>query len=58
MNIAVVYSLPSKRMLQTEYGETDEDSKVIAEKVALGLSANNMVPTIYAIEEDKIEKEE
>lgn len=55
MNIAVVYSLPSKRMLQTEYGETDEDSKVIAEKVALGLSANSMVPTIYAIEEDNIE---
>lgn len=56
MNIAVVYSLPSKRMLQTEYGETDEDSKVIAEKVALGLLANKMLPKIYAIEEDKIEK--
>lgn len=55
MNIAVVYSLPSKRILSTPYGETDEDSRVIAEKVALGLTANGMNPTIYVIDEDNIE---
>jgi D-alanine-D-alanine ligase len=55
MNIAVVYSLPSKRIMSTEYGETDEDSKVIAEKVALGLTANGMNPTTYVIAEDNIE---
>ena len=42
-------------MLKTEYGETDEDSKVIAEKVALGIAANGMIPTIYVIEEGNIE---
>jgi D-alanine-D-alanine ligase len=54
MNVAVVYSLPSKRLLNTKYGATDEDSGVIAEKVVIALKALGMDTTVYAIEEDKI----
>ena len=37
MNIAVVYSNPSRRILKTEYGIADEDSSVIARMVVRGL---------------------
>ncbi|MFZ2199239.1 MAG: ATP-grasp domain-containing protein [Microgenomates group bacterium] len=56
MNVAIVYSLPSKRMMATPYGETDEDSRIIAEKVAIALAANKMNPRIYAIAEDRIDQ--
>jgi D-alanine-D-alanine ligase len=55
MQVGVVYSLPSKRMLATEYGETDEDSEVIAKTVVRGLQARGMTTTIYPISEDNIE---
>lgn len=55
MQIAIVYSLPSKRLLTTQYGETDEDSAIIARVVAKGLGARGQDVTIYPIAEDKIE---
>lgn len=55
LKIAVVYSLPSKRSLTTQYGITDEDSSVIAKMVAKGLEARGMKPNIYPISEDNIE---
>lgn len=55
MNVAVVYSLPSSRLLNTKYGATDEDSKVIAEKVVIALEALGMETTTYVVGEDTIE---
>lgn len=55
MNVAVVYSLPSSRLLGTKYGVTDEDSKVIAEKVVIALKVLGMETIIYAIGENNIE---
>ena len=56
MKIAIVYSLPSRRMMATKYGETDEDSAVIAAKVKLGLESKGMETATYVIGEDKIEE--
>ena len=55
MNIAVVYSNPSRRILKTEYGIADEDSSVIARMVVKGLEARGFSVTIYSISEDNIE---
>lgn len=52
MHVAIVYSLPSKRMLSTKYGETDNDSARIAEKVKLGLESKGMITSTYAIGQD------
>jgi D-alanine-D-alanine ligase len=54
-SVAVVYSLPSKRLLATKYSATDEDSAVIAEKVKEGLEARGYIATLYPISEDGIE---
>lgn len=54
MNIAVVYSKPSKRILATPYGETDTDSQVIAHMVELGLKARDLNVSVYPIQEDNI----
>lgn len=55
MQIAVVYSLPSKRLLATSYGETDLDSAIIADKVNLALEARGFKVRVFPISEDKIE---
>lgn len=55
LRIAVVYSLPSSRILATVYGETDADSEVIAKAVARGLEARGMTATLYPISEENIE---
>lgn len=54
MDIAIVYSLPSKRSLSTEYAAADEDSSVIARMVAKGLEAREMKSRLYPISEDEI----
>ncbi len=56
MRIAICYSLPSRRILATKYGETDLDSQMIADKVKLGLLANGHEVEVYKISEDEIEK--
>lgn len=55
MEIAVIYSLPSKRMLATQYGAADEDSAIIASKVREGLEFKGYTVTLYPIAEDRIE---
>lgn len=49
-----MYSLPTRRMLSTRYGDTDEDTAVIARAVALGLQANGMTAATYPLTEDEI----
>lgn len=56
MHVAVVYSLPSRRLLGTKYGATDEDSAIIAAKVVIALRALGMETTTHAITEDAIEE--
>lgn len=56
MQVAVVYSLPSRRMLKTAYGATDEDSSAIAQKVIQGLKARGVEASAYAIAEDRIDQ--
>ena len=55
MHVAVVYSLPPSRLASTKYGATDEDSKVIAEKVVIALTALGMETEVYPIAEDNIQ---
>ena len=54
MQVAVVYSLPTKRLLSTPYGAIDEDSAFIAKKVAMALTSRGMAVTLYPIAEDRI----
>ena len=54
LQVVVVYSLPSKRMLSTEYGETDSDSEIIAKTVVRGLLARGMRATLFPVREDNI----
>jgi D-alanine-D-alanine ligase len=54
MQIAIVYSLPSKRMMASKYGEADEDTAIIADKVAQGLQILGHTTTLYPIDENKI----
>lgn len=55
MQIAVVYSLPSTRMMGTAYADTDGDTEIIAEMVAKGLAARGYKPCLYPIAHDQIE---
>lgn len=56
MKIAVVYSLPSLRQIDSGYGETDVDSQVIASKVVLGLESLGHITEVIAIAEHEISK--
>lgn len=56
MKIAIIYSLPSERMLKSRYAQTDEDSGIIAHKVSQGLMYKGYQTDIYPISEDKIKK--
>jgi D-alanine-D-alanine ligase len=56
MRIAIVYSLPSQRLLSTSYGDTDEDSAVIAKMVSRGLTVKGHTVTLYPIHEEDIAK--
>lgn len=56
MRVAVVYSLPSLRMLKTKFASADEDTGYIAKKVAEGLVARGHVVEVYPVSEDSISK--
>jgi D-alanine-D-alanine ligase len=56
MHVAIIYSLPSRRMLATDYSATDEDSSIIARMVARGLAARGMTSDLVVITEDTIGK--
>lgn len=51
MRIAIVYSTPSERMKKTKYAAADEDTALIANKVAEGLRARGHETEIYPITE-------
>lgn len=55
MKIAIVYSLPTSRMKETKYASADEDTGLIANKVAEGLGARGYETEIYPICEETIE---
>jgi len=55
-HVAIIYSLPSKRMRATEYAAADEDTEVIAKMVAKGLEARGYTTAIHAISENGIEE--
>ncbi|TXI34322.1 MAG: ATP-grasp domain-containing protein, partial [Candidatus Moraniibacteriota bacterium] len=56
MRIAVVYSLPSSRMLKTKFASADEDTGYIAKKVADGLGARGHVVEVYPVTEESIDE--
>lgn len=56
MKVSIVYSLPSLRMRQSGYGETDTDTAEIAKMVARGLAARGMESELWPIGESEIEK--
>ncbi len=56
MRIAVVYSLPSRRLLGTPYGETDADSANIARMVARGLEFKGHKIALIPVAEDNLDK--
>ncbi|MBP9670511.1 ATP-grasp domain-containing protein [Candidatus Woesebacteria bacterium] len=56
MQIAVIYSKLSRRMRATKYGETDEDSAVIANKVVESLQFLGHKARILEINEDHIDE--
>ncbi len=56
MRIAVVYSLPSRRLRSTIYGSIDEDSAVIAKMVARGLEFKGHTVQLCPIGEEEIAK--
>lgn len=52
----MIYSKPSRRMRATKYGETDEDSAVIAQKVVEGLQFLGHKARILEINEDHVDE--
>ncbi len=53
-HIAIIYSAPTRRMLATPYGATDEDSSSIAEKVSTTLTHRGYAVSVHRITEDTI----
>lgn len=56
MNIAIIYSLPTRRALATPYKATDEDTKDSAEEVATALTTKGAHVSFMPLTEDAIEQ--
>ncbi|MBI2404791.1 hypothetical protein HYV22_01270 [Candidatus Gottesmanbacteria bacterium] len=56
MKIAIIYSVPTKRAVATQYLAADEDTKVSAEKVSAAMLSKGHDPRLIPITEDSIEK--
>ncbi len=56
MNIAIIYSLPTRRALQSPYIITDEDTKESAEEVAEALIQKGVRVDLVGISEDSIDR--
>lgn len=54
MNIAIIYSVPTRRALSTPYKATDEDTKDSAEEVAAALATKGATLSLIPITEDTI----
>ncbi len=55
MNIAVIYSLPTRRALATPFKATDEDTKESAREVAAALRAKGARVDLVSVSEDTID---
>lgn len=56
MNIAIIYSLPTRRALGSPFVATDEDTKDSAEEVAAALTAKGAVVDLVPVSEDRVER--
>ncbi len=56
MQIAIIYSLPTRRALQSPFIATDEDTKESAEEVAEALSSKGAKVELVPISEDTIDR--
>lgn len=56
MNIAVIYSLPTRRAMASPYIATDEDTKESAEEVAQALQSKGMEAELVPVSEDSIDR--
>ncbi len=56
MNVAVLYSLPTRRALGTPFKATDEDTKESAEEVAAALTSKGVHVDLVPVGEDAIER--
>lgn len=54
MNIAIIYSLPTRRALLSGFATTDEDTKISAQEVAEALTEKGTDCTLIPISEDTI----
>ncbi len=54
MKIAILYSLPTKRAIQTQYLASDEDTEESAQKVYTALVSKNQEPFLQPVSEDRI----
>jgi len=54
MTIAILYTLPTKRVIKSTYLVADEDTVLSAQKIALSLSAKGVTPLLVALSEDHI----
>jgi D-alanine-D-alanine ligase len=55
LRVTVIYNMPSRRILETPYGATDEDTSYVARKVQEALRKKHMQASLLAINEDAIE---
>ena len=56
MQIAIIYSLPTRRAIQSPYKATDEDTKDSAEEVAEALSTKGAAVKLVPVGEDSIDR--
>ncbi len=56
MNIAILYTLPTKRAKESAFIETDEDTVESANEVAKAITDKGSIPVLVGLAEDAIEK--
>ena len=55
LRVTIVYSTPSRRLLATPYGATDEDTAYVAKKVKEALRKKHIRASLLALNEDTID---
>jgi len=56
MNIAILYSVPTRRAKGTSYLVAEEDTVISAKKIAAALKTKGVTPILVALSEDSIKK--
>lgn len=54
LHVTIVYSTPTKRAIASGYGQSDEDTAYVAQKVANALKTKNIHTSLVAIDETTI----